>query len=72
MAETVETLAISLAALREQRASGVRSTRFENDEVQYRSDAEIAAAIADLENRIVRLGGQSPVRVTYFKSSKGI
>lgn len=41
-----------LANLRALRAEGVRKTRFGDDETEYRSDAELAAAIADLETRI--------------------
>lgn len=49
---TVSEMQDQLANLRALRAEGVRKTRFGEDETEFRSDAELAAAIADLESRI--------------------
>ena len=65
-----------LEALRKARASGVRRVEFEARNgvrrlVEYRSDSEIAAAIADLERQIAQLRG-SRKSVLYINSSKGV
>lgn len=60
-----------LEALREIRASGVREAAFGNDRVVYRTDAELAAAIADLERRIAAATAMRPVRTVLVSTSKG-
>lgn len=50
MATTAELLA-QLDNLRAIRASGTREVEFKDHRIQYRTDAELAAAIADLEAR---------------------
>ena len=52
-ADLVEKRAALLAA----RASEARSTRFGEDEVTFRSDAELAAAIGALDREIAKLQG---------------
>ena len=59
-----------LADLRALRAEGVRKTRFGEDETEYRSDSELAAAIADLERRIAAETKPSR-RLVYPRTSKG-
>ncbi len=59
-----------LANLRALRAEGVRKTRFGEDETEYRSDAELAAAIADLERRIAA-AAKPTSRLIYPRVSKG-
>ena len=63
-----------LEALREARATGARVVRTRTGGVEklieYKTDAEMAAAIADLERRIAA-EARPPVRVTYIRSSKG-
>lgn len=59
-----------LANLRALRAEGVRKTRFGEDETEYRSDTELAAAIADLETRIAAELRPSS-RLIYPRTSKG-
>lgn len=65
-----------LEALRKARASGVRRVEFESGNgsrrlVEYRTDSELAAAIADLERQIAQLrGARRPV--LYINSSKGV
>ncbi len=59
-----------LEKLRNVRAKGTRKVRFGDDEVEYRSDSELAAAIADLERRIAMTVNPSR-RLIYPKTSKG-
>lgn len=60
-----------LAKLRSLRAEGVRSLRYsDGKEIEYRSDAEIAAAIADLERQIA--GANAPAKVVYLATGKGL
>ena len=53
------------------RARGVRVVMYENRRVEYTTDAEMAAAIADLESRIRRASAPRPGAVRFF-SSKGL
>ena len=50
--QTAPDLSGDLAALKAQRRSGIAETQMENFRVTYRSDAEIAAAIAATQNEI--------------------
>lgn len=50
-----------LTALQEARYAGLRSVSYDGKTVTYGSDAELAAAIRDLEIRIAALGG-APAR----------
>jgi len=68
---TVETLTQRLEALREIRAAGERSVTYDGVETVYRSDAELAAAIADLERQIAGSSSQ-PVRRIRVNTSKGL
>lgn len=63
------------AKLITQRASGigrltVRSPVSQRD-VEFRSDAEMAAAIADLDRRIQSLEGGSPVQIVNIRNARG-
>ena len=60
-----------LEALKAQRASGIARVTYDGKTVRYRGDAEIAAAIRDLQAQIDRLRGKIPVRQLRFKTSKG-
>jgi hypothetical protein len=62
-------LADDLEKLRAARANGYRLVRLADREVQYKSDGELAAAIADLERRIAKSENRnvSVVRVTTSK-----
>ncbi|WP_236951370.1 phage head-tail joining protein [Ketogulonicigenium robustum] len=53
-----------------ERARGVRSLQQGEEKVEYRSDAEMAAAIIDLEARINRASNPRPTTIR-FSSSKG-
>lgn len=67
LANLIEKRAALLAA----RASEARSTRFGDDEVTFRSDAELAAAIGAVDREIAALQGR---RVNTFLPtfSKGL
>lgn len=70
MADSV-TLAKRLEDLRKLRAEGVRRLQYSDGrEVEYRTDSEIAAAIADIERQIA--GANAPAKVVYFSTSKGL
>lgn len=65
------TLQDRLDALRAIRAQGQRRVRYgEKYEVEFRTDAELAAAIADLERQLA--GASASPKVVYFQSSKGL
>ena len=58
-------------ALVRSRASGTKSVTFSDGRrVDYVSDSEMAAAIADVESRINRAGGHRPTSIRPF-TSKG-
>ena len=65
------TLSARLAALEAARATGVKSVTYEGREVVYRSDAEMAAAVADLRRQIAD-AAQTRVGAVTFSSSKGL
>ncbi len=75
MAPTAPIEADELADLRDAliraRARGVRVVQYEDKRTEYRSDAEMAAAIADLDRRIATAGGRRPA-VVAFSTSKGL
>jgi hypothetical protein len=72
---TLSEMQTQLDALRKARASGVRRVEYTANGVghstEYRSDGELAAAIADLERRIAAVS-RTPVRHVHFNSSKGL
>lgn len=70
MADAAE-LAARLEALRKARASGVRKVKHGEREMEYRSDAELAAAIADLE-RQVAAASQVRAKTIVFTMNKGV
>lgn len=58
-------------ALVKARARGVRKTEVGDTSIEYRSDAEMAAAIADLDRRIATAGTSRP-RTLAFNTLKGL
>jgi transposase len=65
-----------LESLRTARASGVRSIEFRSGNgssrrVEYKDDAQMAAAIADLERQIAAIEGRR-VSTIHLRTSKGI
>lgn len=57
-------------ALMEARYKGVRTVEYDGKRVSYATDAEMAAAIADLERRIA--AATARVSVVRIASSKGV
>lgn len=73
---TASDLETQLESLRRARASGVRRVEFASGNgssrsIEYRSDDELAAAIADIERRLAALHGQR-VHTIRLHTSKGI
>jgi hypothetical protein len=60
-----------LETLRGLRAKGLREVEHDGKRVRYGSDAELAAAIADLERQLAAAGG-SRVQSVVFTTSKGV
>ncbi|HHW32952.1 MAG TPA: hypothetical protein GXX24_02235 [Paracoccus solventivorans] len=58
----LERMRALLAALQEARYAGVRSVSYDGKTIAYGSDAELAAAISDLETRIVTVTSGTPRR----------
>lgn len=56
----------------EARANGVRAVQFGEDRVEYRSDSEMAAALAAVDAEIARLTGRTSRRTFYPATSKGV
>lgn len=72
---TIADLEAQLERLRAARASGVRRVEFASGNgasrsVEYRSDEELAAAIADIERRLGLLRGQR-IHTIALSTSKG-
>lgn len=70
MALTAQDLEKMRDALIGARAKGVKTVQLNGERVEYKTDAEMASAIRDLDARIARPNG-STVRVVKFSSSKG-
>jgi len=61
-----------LESLRAQRASGVATVQFaDNRQVVYRTDSQIAAAVADLERQIATIS-TTPVTSVLISATKGL
>jgi hypothetical protein len=60
-----------LADLQRARATGARRVKFGDRETEYKSDAEMAAAEADLERRIAAATAR-PIARMYINTSKGL
>ena len=72
MALTLDQLTKSRDALLEARSRGVRRFRDQNgEEVEFRSDAEMARALAALDAEIAKASGAAAPRVLHFQTSKG-
>jgi len=72
---TLAELQAQLEGLLKARATGVARVEFTSGETkrvtEYKSDADMAAAIADLERRIAALS-QPPIKQIRFTYSKGV
>lgn len=69
MADLAE-LQTRLETLRATRAGGTAEVSYNGETIKYRSDAELAAAIRDLERQIAGLSRQ-PVRRILVGTTKG-
>lgn len=59
--------------LRENRASGVMEFEDQNGErVRYKSDQQMAAALADLDRQIAEIHGRATPSSFHFQTSKGV
>lgn len=67
----VATLRTRLDDLRAMRAEGTREMSFNGRRVVYRTDAELAAAIADLERQVATAENRPPVRSFTLNYRKG-
>lgn len=65
------TLQQQLDTLRAARARGVQSLTAGAETVTFKTDAQMAEAIADLEQRIAAQAG-NPVRIVRFACGKGV
>ena len=54
------------------RVSGVRTAKFGDDQIDYKSDAEMAAALASLDAQIAEMERGRASRVIYPRTSKGL
>lgn len=69
----LERMRALLAALQEARYAGVRSVSYDGKTIAYGSDAELAAAISDLETRIISATTGAPRRRRWGTvASKGL
>jgi hypothetical protein len=76
MAETVASLTAQLEALQRARATGVRRVEITtgngvSKSTEYKDDAQMASAIADLQHRIAAIGGRK-VSTILIATSKGL
>lgn len=55
----------------EARAKGVRAVQFGEDRVEYRSDSEMAAALAAVDAELAKIAGRGSRRTFYPSTSKG-
>lgn len=69
--ESVPEMQEHLKRLYEIRGKGIRKYEINNRSMEYKSDAELSSAIADLERRI-SAASRTPVRHVHFNSSKGL
>ncbi|MGJ8545549.1 MAG: phage head-tail joining protein [Sulfitobacter sp.] len=73
MALTLDQLTQARDALLKARAGGVRRFRDQNgEEVEYKSDAQMAAALASLDRHIAELAGRRTPTTLNFRTSKGL
>ncbi len=69
---TVEELQARLERLQRARAAGTRVVHAGEMQIEYKSDAEMAAAAADLQQQILLTSGVSMVHTVRVASSKGL
>ena len=67
----LSTLQAQLASLKAARASGATRLSYEGKSIEYRSDADMQAAISAVQSEIDALNGKSKPRILVTRSSKG-
>jgi len=65
------TFELQLESLRNARATGAKRVRHGDRETEFMSDAELAAAIADIERRIAAASGRKVPRIVNIRSVSG-
>lgn len=70
--ENLGELLIALDELKAARAAGVSAVGFGEDRIEYKSDREMATAIASIEADIARLTRGNRSRTFYPRTSKGL
>ena len=72
MAVTVEALVKARDSLIEARAGGVHRLRDQNgEEIEYKTDAQMASALAALNREIAQATGKAAPNTLRFRTSKG-
>jgi hypothetical protein len=69
---TIEQMTARREALLEARWRGVRTVEIDGRRITYATDAEMAAAIADLERRIADASAGARRRIVRTAASKGL
>jgi hypothetical protein len=69
---TLEEMTVQRDALLAARYRGVRSVDYEGRRITYATDAEMAAALADLEKRIATAESGPPCRRILTSATKGL
>ena len=69
---SLEEMTAQLGALLAARYRGVRTVEVDGRRITYATDAEMAAALADLEKRIATAGSGTPRRRILTSASKGL
>ena len=69
---TLEEMTAQRDALLAARYRGVRTVEYDGRRITYATDAEMAAALADLEKRIATAGSGTPRRRILTSASKGL
>lgn len=67
----IERLELLRDGLIEARAKGIRAVGFGDDRIEYRSDGELAAALASVDAEIAKLEQHASRRTFYPLTSKG-
>ena len=69
---TLDELTQHRTALLAARYRGVRTVEYDGKRITYATDAEMAAALADLEKRMAQAATGTPRRRIFTSASKGL
>ena len=70
--ERVDRLSLLRDGLIEARTNGAKVVQFGEDRVEYRSDGELAAALAAVDAELAKLTGRGSRRIFYPATSQGV